>query len=433
MDHAQDTKPEAGQSLDRRSPSLFVLAALVGVAALGVYSAGRRLWADYHERTAETLIQKGSIVEAEDHLRRALQVRPSNARLQLQLARTARRAEDYAQAEESLAACQQLGRNYEDAVYLEHVLLAIQRQDKERGDKQPTLEHQDHLLAWQPDAAEFILEAFARGFIQIGNMPKAVACLDRLLDEQPDHYQGRLLRAWIRESFQLDDEALADYQHAVEVNAEATKGRLGLARALYRLGRVREAHGHLAQLRVVQPLDPETLLYLARCCYDAHDLDEAERTLDALLAEQPGHLLGLIERGRVAFRRVNAAEAERWLQKAVDIPNTDPTFQKIVDRCDAYFHLHLYQKAQGKDEAARESAARGDRLKADLRRVTELNELLPKSPRDGPMNYELGIILLRLGYELQGIHALNRAMEVPETRERAKAALAAHAKGQTPH
>jgi tetratricopeptide (TPR) repeat protein len=381
-----------------------------------------RLWAEHHLHTADQSIRKGALVEAQDHLRKYLSVRPSDAKVHLRLARAARRAGDYEQAKASRKTCSQLDPSLDGEVVLEGLLSLIQR-----GEEPATPEQQAYLAERHPDAKILILEAFAQGFLQAGRLPSALDCLNSLLAEQPDHYQGRLLRGFLYEMFHLDDEALADYQQAVEVNAGGAKGRLGLGRVLYRLGRVREARSEFERLRQLQPSEPEIMLYLARCQVDANQMEEAKQTLDTLLADRPDSIPALMERGRIAFAQGETTEAERLLHKAVapaDAARDEPDFQNVLDRCDAYFQLHLYQQAQGKRAAAQDSIAQADELQADLRRATDLTEELSKNPRDASKHCERGLILLHLGHQQQGIDELKVALSLDPTQERARAALA---------
>src|SRR5439155_5089317 len=117
-----------------------------------------------------------------------------------------RRAGDYRQAEQSLEACQRL-QGHSDALTLERGLLRAQQ-----GDMTPELE------AWLmgtvgPDHPDrpLVLEALARGAILASNWPKAMTCLNELLERRPADYLGRLLRGRVWEELEQEDEALEDY------------------------------------------------------------------------------------------------------------------------------------------------------------------------------------------------------------------------------
>jgi tetratricopeptide (TPR) repeat protein len=413
--------PSARAGAGRHRARALLLVGLLPLLGLGGYLGGRAMWAEYLMRAAAREADKGDFARAEDSLRRCLEIRPSDA-AHFQLARAARRAGDYRQAEQSLEAFQRL-RGHGDAVTLERGLLRAQQ-----GDLTPELE------AWLlgtvgPDHPDrpLVLEALARGAIQASSWPRAMTLLNELLERWPASYLGRLLRGRVWEELAQEDEALADYQQAAEINPDRPEARLALARGLYQVGRVREAEWHYRHVARSRPDDPDVLLGLARCRYDENDPDEAARLLDALLAERPDHFAALLERGRVAFRQGDAAAAERWVRRALDVQPQDPegpSFKDLVKRCDAWLLLNQFLEAQGEHDKAVECLARLDRLQGDLRRATQLTEELQAAPDDAARYCELGIVFLRLGREEQGRRALTTALRLDPRNERASAALA---------
>jgi tetratricopeptide (TPR) repeat protein len=403
----------------RRLLGAAILLALLGAAA---YPAGVALWAEYQFRAAEADIDRGAFAQAEARLRRCLELRPSSGATQFLLARTARRAGDYRQAEEALTACRQQ-QGHSDALALERLLLRVGQGDAGAAEEARFLAQQS---PDQPDAP-LIQEALAEQFVRLGRPAEAMECLNRLLERQPAHYRGLVLRGRVWETLKQDDDALRDYQEAVAVNAGGTDARLGLARTLDRLGRPREAAAQYEGVRRSRPHDPEALLGLARCRYDAGELEGAEQLLDDLLAGQPENVPALVERGRLAFRRGEVAEAEGWLRRALDVrvaDGEDPGLQAVLERGDVYFLLHLYLEAQGKHEAAADCLARMDRLRADRLRAVALTKELEDAPRDPARHCELGTVLLRLGREQQGVLALTTALQYDPHCGPAHAALA---------
>jgi tetratricopeptide (TPR) repeat protein len=400
--------------------ALLLIVVLLPVIGLGGYVGGRAVWAEHLLRAAAHESEKGDFAAAEAYLRRCVELRPAGVATHFALARAARRAGDYRQAEQSLDTCQRL-QGQSDALTLERGLLRAQQ-----GDVTPERE------AWlmgtvgpdHPDRPQ-VLEALARGAIQASNWPKAMTCLNELLERRPASYPGRLLRGHVWEELDQQDEALEDYQRAVEINPEPPEARLGLARSLYQAGRVREAAGHYRHVARSRPDDPDVLLGLARCSYDENDLDEAARLLDQLLAERPDHFAALLERGRVAFRQGDAAAAECWVRQSLNLRPSDsdgPSFKAIVKRCDAWLLLNQFQEAQGQLEKAAESLTRLNQLQADLRRATQLTEELQSAPDAAARHCELGIIFLRLGRDEQGLRALATALRYDPRNERARAA-----------
>jgi hypothetical protein len=89
------------------------------------------------------------------------------------------------------------------------------------------------------------------------------------------------------------------------------------------------------------PEDSAVVVALARCRIDLAEPDAAQQLLDELLAKHPDCAPALIERGRLALHRGEAAHAEEWLRRAV---------AWAPQNREACFGLHLCLQAQGKDE-----------------------------------------------------------------------------------
>src|SRR5262249_44817678 len=148
-------------------------------------------------------------------------------------------------------------------------------------------EHLDALL---------ILEALAKGYLNTFRWSDTMGCLDRLLAQQPAHVPALILRGKGWEGLRNPEKALESYQQAVDLDPESGEAQLGLAETLNRLGRPREAVSRYEFVRQRESGDATVLLGLARCHFDSAELAEAEQLLDALLARQPDHVTGLVER-----------------------------------------------------------------------------------------------------------------------------------------
>jgi tetratricopeptide (TPR) repeat protein len=243
-------------------------------------------------------------------LDRVLAVRPDHPQALLLAAQAARRTDDYAAAERCLTAFE-VGSGETEASRLEWALLGVQQADFVADEERlRTAVGQRH-----PEEAA-ILEALAKGYGLAGRWQEAMAALARLLDRDPGHAPGLVLRAAIADRFRRADEAEADVRKAVEVAPDNAVAQAAFADHLYHRGRTREAIYRYELARRLRPADAATRIGLARALTDAADLAEAERQLDGLPADDLNHVEGLVERGRVLLRLGRPADAEVVLELA---------------------------------------------------------------------------------------------------------------------
>ena len=338
---------------------------LVGATTAGIY-----FWSEYHLRAAENAIERYALDEAKQHLDRCLIVRFRSARVHLLAAQTARRRDAYDEAEKHLTACVQL-QGKPEAVALERLLLTAQRGD---------LDDVEKLLKARADAkdaeAVLVLEALAKGYLSRFWKADAVACLNKLLARQPRHPQAWLWRARAWECLaasgetERENDALSDYEKAVELEP-SFEARLGLAGALYRVGRPWDAMLEFEALLHLQAANPDAILGLARCRYSLHEVDQAARLLDQLLEQQPDNATALLERGRLAFHAGRLAEAETWLRQA-------EAAAPLYD-CDACRFLYQCLATLNKDEEARQCL---DRLRQKETNVLRVDRLILQANRE---------------------------------------------------
>jgi tetratricopeptide (TPR) repeat protein len=378
----------------RRTALLLATAAVVVVAAAG---GGVRLWADHHQRAAQRALDAHQLPEARRHLEACLRVRPHSAEAHFLAARAARRDDDLAAATRHLEACDAL-QGVTPAGALEQALLRAQQFELSRveADLRSLVEsgHPDRTL---------ILEALAKGYMKDDRIPLAIDCLDALLERETTHVPALLLRGRALESLRQTDEAHEDYQRAVELAPDSADARLRLADILAEQGEVRTAVAHYEYLRARPPTRPAAVLGLARCRLDLHELDEAERLLQGLLADEPDDVAAVAEWGRVVVRQGRAAEAESRLRTAVA--------RAAHDR-DACLVLHLCLDAQGKTDEAADCLRRLREIEDDQMHIGLLRLRLAQGEGDPiATRCEMGRLMLRNGRETEGVRVLSIAVE----------------------
>jgi tetratricopeptide (TPR) repeat protein len=383
------------------------------VLFLGTGTGAVFLWAQYHLDAARSALDRHALDEAEHHLGLCAKVYFRSAAVHLLAAQTARRRDVYDKAEERLATCIELG-GMTEATALERLLLTTQQGDlKAEG-----------LLKSRPaddPNAVLVLEALAKAHVNRFRPIDALEHLNALLQRQPDHPQALLMRACAWEALartgktEHEQDALRDYQTAVEL-APSFEGRLGLAGALYRLGRPWSALIEYDKLHQLRPTNAEALLGLARCRYSLGEVGEARRLLDELLDLVPRHPAALLERGQLAFHAGQLADAENWLGQAVAVaPRSDCEPLHLLSRC---------LEAQHKDEEARRCR---DRLRAREAELLEVDRLILQSNRDPhnvALRYRIARDLIRLGREREGVAALFLVLDQEPRHGPSHAALA---------
>jgi tetratricopeptide (TPR) repeat protein len=384
---------------------LLVLAALLGLVGGAACAV---VWALGQRPAAEDALARDDLEGARRHLAWCLRFWPRDPAVHLLAARLARRQDAFEESARHLAECQRLhGVTAESA--LEWTLLRAQQGDL--ADEDPLLSRVEQ----DRPEAPLILEALVEGYLAASRLPEAHTTVDRLLARRPDHFRAHLWRGIIAEGLGRPEDARAEYAKALALDPASDEARRRLAGILTTLGSTREAAAHYDVLRRRRGDEPETLLGLARCRIDAHELEEARELLDTLLARRPEDVAALVERGRVAFLSEGTPAAVAWLRRAVDSGPHDLQAHRL---------LLLYLDANNDQEGAEACRAALRAIEADRTRSAVLIQQARDSPHDPAVRCELGALLLRNGLEAQALHWLAAALKEDPTYGPAHAALA---------
>jgi tetratricopeptide (TPR) repeat protein len=370
---------------------------------------GQYWYVESHRRAAERAVARDELDQAQEHLAACLRAWPHSAPLHFQMARAARRAGRFDVATEHLEACERLeGVTRETA--LEWSLLGASRGDLSSVE----LILEERAERGSPDAP-LILEALAHGYVHTYRLGNARQCLDRLLEREPGHVRGLVMRGSLRQATGDEAGAEADYRRAVEAQPDHALARCRLGELLLRTSRAAEALRQYEHLRPRPGGDaPAVLLGLARCHRELGATDAARQELDELLARQPGHADALLERGKLALAGESPAAAEGWLRRAVVAAPFSAQANFALAQC-----LHR----QGKEEARKYQAAH-ERIVSDRKLLEDVKVRVGKSPADPAPRVEAGRICLRSGKEREGLRWLLSAVQQAPRDGPAHAALA---------
>jgi Tfp pilus assembly protein PilF len=392
----------------RRRIAFWAVGGLL-LAGLAAGVAGRAARPGLELDAAEAALRRHDPDAARPHLDRALALSPKNERALLLAAHAARRSGACADAERFLTAFEDTARPTE-ASRLEWALLGAQQGDF--GDEEDRL--RSAVGRRHPEEAA-MLEALAKGYAASYRWPDAVAALERLLDRDPDHVPALLLRGSIAERFRRADAAEEDLRRAVAKAPGRADAQAALAGLLSRRGHTREAIYHYELAQRLRPADPAARLGLARALADDADLAGAGRQLDDLLAADPDRPDGLVERGRLALRRRQAAEAEPFLARAA---RATPWHREA-------HQLHLAAlKDLGRSEAASQCAASLDGLRVEDAAGGRLKLRARDNPGDAGIRMDLWEWSVRNGQTEEGVAWLTEILRADPRHARAHAALA---------
>jgi tetratricopeptide (TPR) repeat protein len=391
-----------------RRHAYWVLGALVplgvGLGLLGFYA-----WSQYHLRAARQALHRYDFRAASDHLQQSLSRWPGNSPALLLAAQTARRLDDCVLTERRLTDYE---RSYgpTEAAELEWLLLGAQQGDLAGHDGYlESLVHANH-----PNKP-LILEALAKGYMNVARWNRMLSCLDLLLEREPTNTPAWILHGKGWDGLHNPERALDDFQRAVELDPASDEARLHLAETLRRLGRVREASAHYELVRQRQPDNPAALLGLAYCRFDSHELEKTAELLDALLAVKPDDVTALVERGRLALCCGEVAKAEEKLSRAAALA----PWHREANRL-----LHCCLLTLGKTAGEEKCQDRLRQLQASDSQAGRLSLRYRSLPRDPSVRFELALWALQNGREQESRRWLFATLLVDPHHELTHAALA---------
>jgi tetratricopeptide (TPR) repeat protein len=360
------------------------------LGAAGLVGAAIYSWQESDLRAARTALSSRNHEQARECLERYLQAHPKHSEAHLLLAQLDRRMNDYDGAAKHLADSQRLGCPA-TAIELERGLAAIQN-----GVYNPALDKlcADNMASADPDQQYLILEALSQGLTKTYRLKEALACLDRMLMLQPDSAFALRRRAWICSQFDNQDQAEADYRHALEIDPSDKVARLGLAQILLSVRQhYAEAADHFEQLWSVEKT-AAVILGLAQSWRQVGRGSEARGLLDSWLADHPGDAAALAERGRLALDEQSVDEAEKLLRRALALA------PYLVD---TYYALYLCLTRQGRTVEAKECEARMQKAKEEGKaakvEMEDLTRKLQATPDDADLRCRIGRLFLRYGEE----------------------------------
>ncbi len=368
---------------------LAVLAAALAVAA-GTTAA--RPWRWFHAKQAEPVPEallreaRAAVVDgdyelARDRARKCVDYWPANAETHFLLARACRLADDYTGWQTHLKTAEALQWGT-DQVAFERRLMAAQT-----GRFVDTRQELTDLLDADAADPDLAYEALARGCLDSFRIPDALWLTTQWADERPDDWRPYLYRGRALYRQQALGAAVREYRAALERNPRHRTARLWLAGALLLNGQFPEALPEFEAYTRDYPNDPAGALGLGTCQFELSRLDDAQRTIDKLLAAKPDHAAALLVRGRIELARDRSADALDWFRKAEKAAPYEPEVLGSL--------ILVYRQLNRPGEAAGYQR-RVEELKALDKRLSDVRTQVVRNPTDPAPRVEAGKLCLAL-------------------------------------
>jgi predicted Zn-dependent protease len=385
----------------RRAAFFLACSCLLLLGTIAVYRGYYFIRAKYTLHSAEKACQQRDFLEARRLAQASLNALPEQSRALFLLARIARQAGFFDEAENRLDACRHLGGSTQQ-ISLERALIQVQQGGLSLGTE---AQLRQYLKEGHPESDQ-ILEALCRGCLAAHRHNSALGYLNEWLDRSPNNIQARLWRSTVHERLVNFASAAEDCREILASSPESKEAQLRLAQVSYLAGQPHEATELFEALHRQDPGQPLVSIGLARCWIQLGQWKEAEQLLDELVANYPADAPVLLERGRLAMQKGQAALAEQWLWQAVASAPAD--YQ-------TNYSLFLCLKQQGKVVQAQQVGEKLGVLEANGARFRELTETLRQNPYDLSPRCEIARLFFGQGQDNEGVHWLQVALKIDPT------------------
>jgi tetratricopeptide (TPR) repeat protein len=220
-----------------------------------------------------------------------------------------------------------------------------------------------------------------------GQVDQAIAEYQKALEIDPNYDQAHNDLGNALSQKGQNAEAIAEYQAALKINPNEVEPHNNLGEALFRMGRVDEAIAEYQRAMEINPNLAETRLNLGNALLQKGEVDEAVALYEQALAINPNLTEVLTGLGNALLQKGQVDQAIEQYQRALQI---DPNFAKA--------HINLgsafLRKGQLDDALAHFQSA----VKID--------------PNFAAAHYDLGIVLLQKGQVNDAIDQFQQAVQL---------------------
>jgi tetratricopeptide (TPR) repeat protein len=255
------------------------------------------------------------------------------------------------------------------------------------GQLDDALKDLDRALAFKPDL-EGGFKTRASLLVQFGRYDEAAKNLDQAIRFYPNDSGAFLMRATLSGFKRHDENAIADYTRALELEKRNSSARLKAflerGKAYQRLGRYESAAADFTQVIALDSAEAEAYLYRGTSYRELGRFDDALKDYGEYIRFNPNDPLGYYNRGNTYTLLERHEEALADLDRTLAL---DPDFK------DAYANRSGAHLRLGNTEAA----------------IDDLQEALQRNPNDDVALYNMGSLLLGAGHIEDGLSCLDQA------------------------
>ena len=260
-----------------------------------------------------------------------------------------------------------------------------------------------------------VYEAIVRGAFELFETDLAVSLLDSWQAGFPTDPQPHFYRGFYHEYEEQWQAAEAAFRQALALNSTRADARLGLANALRKQNRYREA---LQQYRICLTHDSsaaDVWFGIGECLKRQGALEDARTAYEHGLAEETKHYDCLLARGQLDLMAGRGKDALRWLLGALE---QEPHEFNVLYAVGQSYHF------AGESEPAAKYFHLASEALAATTRVEALADFLVDHPDDVEKRYEIGRILLEHGQVEVGISWLRGVLKVDPSHQLTQELLA---------
>ena len=174
-------------------------------------------------------------------------------------------------------------------------------------------------LKSQPGNAEALL-AQARQQAATGDVAGALAGVDALLAQAPNDAKAWKLRGDIHYFAKLmPQQAVKDYQKAVELSPNDVASHAALITVLLKQGELKDAQATLAKLQKFANATPQAQYLKAQLAYQKKEFKQASELIQQVLKGLPNNALALQLAGAIELELGSVQKAQAYLSKALKL------------------------------------------------------------------------------------------------------------------